>query len=411
MIDPAVYLTAALALVFALYKLMAGRGSHQSPEARNQILFALCLGAHFAVAAPATLTAAHLGASAAGLLSMLDDGCRVGAIHFFTLLALALRPSAPRRRDSELRQNRTTAAALAAAIALFAAAHADAAGGALVVHRASIPALAAYDTLLACYAAWCLAKVILLMTRYACGIEPGALRTGAQLITAGAAVALIWAVWSLHEVVTVLETGRGESSADPTDAVLGGLSVAIGLIGASIVMWGDAARAPTRWLRSYRQYRSLGHLWSALHAVVPAIVLDPAPRRRGPDLPLDAEFALHRRIIEIYDGRLALRPYFHPRVPDWTAAALPRSPGEADADTAVTTEAAVIAAAIEAARTGLPRGEAPVFSAGHTDLRNTAEETAWLIQVSDAFRDSPTVARIRQLVRTELAQSAADTRR
>jgi hypothetical protein len=395
-IDSAVYFTALLALLLGVHKLWTVRTGDANPQTRHQVLFALCISGHFALAAPATIDfTQRLGESYAGLLSMFDDELRTAAIHFFAMLALALLPEGEDRQRAERRQRRIAAATMTAAAILFLAADVHGAGTALVVHGLGVPALATYDALLAGYAAWCLGTTGLGIARYARRVEPGMLRFGAGLLVAAAVVGVVWAVWNLHEVQSVLHLRRGEGDADTADAVIGSLSVVLGLSGAALLIGYGPARDPGRWLRSYRQYRALEHLWSVLRTAVPGIVLDAGGRRHVPGLPLDAEFMLQRRVIEIYDGRLALRPYFDPRVPDWTA--------EHEGDAAVV-EAAVIAAAIEAAKAGRRVGEenaAP--SAALTDLHSADDEVAWLIQVAEAFGSSPVVAQVRDLVRAESA--------
>jgi hypothetical protein len=61
-----------------------------------------------------------------------------------------------------------------------------------------------------------------------------------------------------------------------------------------------------RWVALNWQYRLLFALWHALWAEFPGISLDPSPHR----LPFAApDGVLYRRMIEIWDGLLLLRPY------------------------------------------------------------------------------------------------------
>lgn len=179
--------------------------------------------------------------------------------------------------------------------------------------------------------------------------------------------------------------------------------------GATVTLWGDRLAAPLRWLRAYRTYRALAPLWTELHAAVPEIEPASSAPARGPGL-RHAEFALYRRVIEIRDGHLALRPYLQPRAPAWAAEA---AAGPA-ADAAIrpefapeaVVEAAVIAAALENRRAGRLPGlgpESPGYGHGpHTAYLETVEdEAAWLVQVTHAFTASATVRDVRNRVRAQ----------
>ncbi|MEV7023186.1 MAB_1171c family putative transporter, partial [Kitasatospora sp. NPDC093558] len=164
-----------------------------------------------------------------------------------------------------------------------------------------------------------------------------------------------------------------------------------------------------RWWRPLRAryaYRRLEPLWSALRATVPAVELLPDAARVGRRAPHGARFALYRRIIEIRDGQLALRPYVHPQVPSWVAELTASTGGvrfRRRHEAAVTVEAAGIAAALEAAEAGHRYPAEP--SAGYVPSEGQVgidEEVAWLVKVADAFTTSPAVAGVRSRVRDEL---------
>ncbi|MCZ4119443.1 MAB_1171c family putative transporter [Streptomyces sp. H39-S7] len=166
---------------------------------------------------------------------------------------------------------------------------------------------------------------------------------------------------------------------------------------------GRTLPTPAGWLRAWHGYRRIGPLWTAMHAALPEIALTGPALRLGFMLPLGARFALYRRIIEIRDGHLALRPYFHPEVPAWTAEAEGSGLDAASERLAPIVEAATIAAALEAARSG--RRCTPPGCEGYVppQVRASVEaETAWLMQVSDAFVGSAAVERVRRRVRAGL---------
>jgi hypothetical protein len=72
------------------------------------------------------------------------------------------------------------------------------------------------------------------------------------------------------------------------------------------LLWPAAERWPLlRHLIAYRTYRRLHPLWRAYVDAEPAITFDDTGRTRLHDI----EFRLYRRVIEIRDGMLAVRPY------------------------------------------------------------------------------------------------------
>jgi hypothetical protein len=88
-------------------------------------------------------------------------------------------------------------------------------------------------------------------------------------------------------------------------------------IGSTLPGWGSHT-SPTswaRWLRRYLLYQQMYPLWERLYLASPSIALL-APRSRVQDLLVfrDLEFRLYRRVVEIRDGRLALRDYMEAQV-------------------------------------------------------------------------------------------------
>ncbi|MFC5666553.1 DUF6545 domain-containing protein [Kitasatospora misakiensis] len=164
--------------------------------------------------------------------------------------------------------------------------------------------------------------------------------------------------------------------------------------------------APGGPVRDWSDHRRLGPLWSVLRSELPEIELVTPEQRFGsvggrrPGI----RFALFRRIIEIRDGQLSLRPYLHPRVPFWVGEVVRPAGTE---EFAVLVEAATVAAALEAARAG---HRFPVGPGGgwvpHPLAAGLREEAAWLAKVARAYRRSPVMAHVRRRVRAELAGAA-----
>jgi hypothetical protein len=109
----------------------------------------------------------------------------------------------------------------------------------------------------------------------------------------------------------------------------------------------------------------------------------------------DLGFALHRRVIELGDARLRLRPYLDPKVVK-TATELGRQASLAGEELHAVVVAASLAAAMDAKVGGRPPlGERSVSAdSGGTNLPADLEsESTWWVMVAAAFR-SPLVRAI-----------------
>lgn len=142
-----------------------------------------------------------------------------------------------------------------------------------------------------------------------------------------------------------------------------------------------------RWLRVNRSYRTLYPLWRQLDRAFPGTTLDrPALKRfalRRPDR------ALYRRVIEIWDGRLQLRPYLDPDV-DGLVRAHPKAAGLSADELAATVEASLLADALRVrARVPGSTGDRLVPSPG-AQLEDQSE-VDWLTRVARTFVSSPVV--------------------
>ncbi len=142
--------------------------------------------------------------------------------------------------------------------------------------------------------------------------------------------------------------------------------------------------------RKQRSYRRLRPLWQAIHAAVPEIVLPP-----GPSADPRVGYRLYRRVIEIRDGQLALRPYTDPQAVA-RAESQARRAGVTGADLEATIEAALLATAISARESGLPRHDDPDHLPPMRSGEHLADEVSWLIRVSQIFVKSPIIHQFSQ---------------
>jgi hypothetical protein len=137
-------------------------------------------------------------------------------------------------------------------------------------------------------------------------------------------------------------------------------------------------------------YWRLYPLWDALRQAIPEIELPPEPGTRW-----NIPYRLHRRVIEIRDAQLVLKPYSRSEVADKAAAAA-KSAGMAPAAVAAVVEAAVIVDSLQSHfRGSRPRPEnippEQVSVAPGNDIR---AEVARLVLVSQAINRSDIVRQI-----------------
>lgn len=197
-------------------------------------------------------------------------------------------------------------------------------------------------------------------------------------------------------------------------AVPSGLLVILGLLLSPwLRIWSRlTSRGPVRrslaWWGTYRAYRQLAPLWRMLYPVKPAQALLP-PRRRldwwpGPDL----TFRAVRRVIEILDWMLALRPY-RVALASSLAEAAARRAGLTGSERTAFIEAVMLATALARWERGQPSDDtqspAPAVTgpmiAQAPDAVGRAmwdDEVAHLVRVTRYLLHSPAVREIRDTV-------------
>ncbi|WP_030442400.1 MAB_1171c family putative transporter [Actinoplanes subtropicus] len=182
-------------------------------------------------------------------------------------------------------------------------------------------------------------------------------RLGLRTIAAG------WALIALSAAAALpLLLGAGGLTAPARHLAGAGTLLAVG---GALVPAGRRARVV---LAEYRSLLALRPLWTAVRDAFPEVVLF-SPRRAVVELAGvdDVRLRLYRRVIEIRDGMLALRPYVHGVLPETPEA-----------------EAAAIAEALRRRAEGAPpSGSSPGFAMVGPEM---ADEVAWLSRVSRAYR-------------------------
>ncbi len=402
MIDIAFLAVAALALLAAVMKaatIQRGGRLRRGQGLLCALFVALSLACLF-LSATVQIRANRIYPGLGRLLS--NSSSLVAA---FTILALLLTLSLPPQaaRPKIRRWLAALLAAIAAMTLLFAIAAPPRVAGDFGGLYRTRPALLGYIAIYIAFLGTALAGLLIRAWRYArIARHRRYLRLGLHVMAAGSILGLVYLAEKAVYVVTQWAGLPPPFSGDqhctslispaqcafsvtlPTAAIL------LAALGATLPTWGPALEAPARRAWQARTYRRLEPLWAALYQALPQIALA-APAAPGAHPHRDLGFRLYRRVIEILDGRLVLRPYRDPRIAE-TALTAARRRGLTGTDLQATVEAAQIAAALET-RTAGPRTAGPTAaprerSAVSVTPADLASEAAWLAKVSDAFTSS-----------------------
>lgn len=220
------------------------------------------------------------------------------------------------------------------------------------------------------------------------------LRRGLQLISAGG---VLGAAYFLHWGGYLLIRRRGGELPLPARVAARTTAIAAvsSVVAGSVLPAISPALTEGRFLTALRRYtalRRLFPLWQSVCSAVPEIALD-APTDAWSDARdvHDLEHRHYRRVIEIRDGWLALRPFMSADSRERARESAARA-GIVGDQLQATVEAAELAAAIQRKRAGAC-AESKVASLVPPESRDLAEESAWLEQVSREFR-SPIVRQL-----------------
>ena len=239
--------------------------------------------------------------------------------------------------------------------------------------------------------------------------HPHALRVGLRLMAAGAAAGVMFCAAKI--ATGAIQTIGVGAIVPGTVLVLLVVLTAIGIAGGLVYPVLDTrVRSIPRWLARRRRHRALWPLWHDVHKVVPTMLIDRTPSSRTTDLLRlrHLHWRHYRRVVEIYDGLLHLRPWFQrPDTDTGADAAAPEDEQEAVSEAAALEHAlrtyadlrhqlqrqaeqdglhgedrdqAVVNGLIRAARTSPPTPTQHVFGATGT-LDEAAE---WLVRVQHA---------------------------
>jgi hypothetical protein len=266
------------------------------------------------------------------------------------------------------------------------------------------PTLLVYIAVFIAFLGAALTELLLVTWRYArLARSRRYLRLGLRLIAAGAIMGLVYLAEKIAYVITQTASltppfGTDQHCTSPIhpgqcafEITLTTTAIMISITGATLPVWGPALAAPLRRSWRARTCRQLEPLWRALYAALLEIALaEPPPDGTRPRH--DLGFVLYRRMIEIDDGLLLLRPHLDPAVRQ-AALTAARLRGLIGDDLEAAAEAAQIGAALHARTAGIPPAVTTTPLPDASTRTGPRSEAAWLAKVSTAFTSSPTTRR------------------
>ncbi|WP_067136962.1 MAB_1171c family putative transporter [Microtetraspora malaysiensis] len=379
------YCACGLAVGVAGYKLFRVRRDQRALGLHYLAAFFLCLGLAMAAMAHPTLDLVSRYEPMPNTARFVGNALEMAAAYFLGALGHSI--AIPEHTKRWLRRYGIILAGAVTLMAVLLIAAETTYTRNFVNVYSNSPLVVGYLAVFFLYITVCVVAFMRTISRYVPHAETTTLRVGLQFVVAGAAVGIIWAGWSGVRPVITLLTGQSLATVLPIGTMIGVTCILLWLIGATLTAWGTWLAAPLRWVRAFIRHRQMDPLWRALRAARPQIALIETAK-----VLWDTEFALYRRVIEIRDAQLTLRPYAHPAVPQWVGPA---------ADPA-TLEAAVIAASLIGYAAGRNYNAEHPF---HDVDPSITSESAWLVRVSREFTKSAVVARVRERATAEAEHS------
>ncbi|GAA0581982.1 hypothetical protein GCM10010172_78790 [Paractinoplanes ferrugineus] len=232
------------------------------------------------------------------------------------------------------------------------------------------PLTIAYWVVLEGFLGWVLGTTTVLFWSVAPQAPAGLPRLGLRAISVGCAMVALYAAFKTALIVAAPRTDFADFHRKAVYLQAGGTLIAVA--GACV----PAARRSREIIRAYWSLLALRPLWKAMRDAFPEVILF-TPRRAVIELAGvdDVHLRVYRRVIEIRDGMMALRPYLSDESPENA------DPAEA--------EAAAIALALRRHAAGAPNAHGVEFAPVGPEM---SDEVAWLSRVSGAYRRLRTAA-------------------
>lgn len=263
--------------------------------------------------------------------------------------------------------------------------------------HAADPGLLEFRVVYLAYLAFAFVDIVRLCTRFARLAGERLLATGLRLIAVGGVLGIGYVVASALPLFAI---ARGRQSlgdaADTVSELLILLATLLVVVGSTLPSWGPRlGLQPGASTRNVRvQLAQLERLWVGLTAAVPDVVFDAAPGQRGR---AGLQERLYRRVIEIEDARLSLRPLLTPAVHE-AAVQVAASRGHVSEAADAAVEGIVLAHVARSRHLFAAHGGAVLPLRRHDGTPDLEREAAWLGEVAAAFTDEDLVGELRRRI-------------
>jgi hypothetical protein len=382
----------ALAWAVVAYKLPSLLRSPKDPARRSYWLSLFAMAAALTVLLPQVYLWLDRVTAVPNLSRLLGDSLGIVAAWAGQSLLLYANYPVVEARPRSQRLSWALVAVLAAMAVCFALAPAQPEDRAFTGHYAHVPAILAYRLIFLGWLGVAMVNFTRLSWRYAHVSLHASLRAGFRLVAVGGVLGLGYVANEvLRSGATYLNVADPLPAARLSQLLIAGF-MATGLIGTTMPAWGPHAGIPALvdWLHRYHSLRRLYPLWRALYQASPQIALfPPVPFLADILAWRKLEFRLQRRVVEIRDGQLMLRPYRHPAAIEY-ARELCANIRLAEEEAAFVLEATDLAVALQMRAAGRVMGSVtptPLAPVG-ADLDS---EAAALERVARCYRHSPLV--------------------
>jgi hypothetical protein len=252
-------------------------------------------------------------------------------------------------------------------------------------HPVADVSMTAYILVFLTYLAYAMASVMVGVWRLAQSSTGLLLKGSLIAIALGCGCCLAYValkVWAISRFLAGAPVPRVvESAVGQSCVALGAVLVAAG---AGAVRSRERAAEMQAWVRDWRRHRQLYRLWADLTAAAPAVALDPASGPWRDALRLsDMRLRLYRRLIELRDTWLVLRPFMD------GAEGMERSPSqEPAAEQVAEDEVRRLRSALIAQREG--QSPQPLPQAGLPPASSMDDELAWWCAVATQWGSAGT---------------------
>ncbi|MEU1312681.1 MAB_1171c family putative transporter [Streptomyces cinnamoneus] len=395
MTDPKAVVFPACAILCALaflYKVRDVRRQRNDPALRALLVAFSCKGVSFTLSTPLVALKVDdaLGVRDLGALGIHLFGGVASSAAFLTAIVYWVYPREEARRRALVRLMAATTVAVVMVGLWIAAKHGSQQRSAhYLLQNAHRPVVATYLLLYVSAFGSGMIEIIRLCLRYGRVAGRQWLRRGLHTTAIGASACLVYCLNRLLALITV-QCGLDPLEWELLTPITNGTGIFFLVAGLTMPSWGPRVSDGRRLARNFITYQRLYPLWRALSTAIPSITLNPEPANRlARLLPGDINFRLYRRVIEIQDGLLALRPYMDPDVIA-TARQSGHEAGLSGDGLRARVQAVALAAALRAQRDDRQQPDGKPAPLGpDTTEDGYAGEVAWLLRVARAYTALP----------------------